>query len=432
MPERTKEGPLQTKLQANLQAGLKELPTGRLGQEFQNLASAVAERALANVTGKIDKLAGRLTSYVEEGGTGLFEAMTGTSGKGLMGALAGQSGVSGLPGSLTGESEGGGSHPLRAALGAYAKEKIKGIFSRIGGGKGGKGGKGKKLKLTNIVEAVDVGAPIRVVYDQWTRFEDFPSFMKKVETVNQKADEKLDWKAQVWWSHRTWESTIVEQVPDSRIIWRSQGAKGYADGAVTFHELTPDMTRVLLVLEYHPQGLFERTGNLWRAQGRRARLELKHFRRHVMSQVLLNPDEVEGWRGEIRDSQVVKDHETAIKEERERLEAEGEAAQAGEYYEEEPEEPEGEFEEEEPEEPEGELEEEEPEEEREERAVPAQASRPQPRPARPERTARPVRARSAGPAERPARRRLQERPAREAREREDEEQQERRIRRPRT
>ncbi|MFC0861821.1 SRPBCC family protein [Sphaerimonospora cavernae] len=283
-----------------------ELPARRLGQEVRNLATAVAERALSSVTDKIDGMAGRLTDYVEhgvDGETGLFGAVTGR-GTGLIAAVAQ---------ALTGEGGGGGSHPIRAALGAYAKEKIKGLF----GGGTGKGGKGKKLKVINIVEALDIGAPLRLVYDQWTRFEDFPSFMKKVESVEQKSDEKLGWKAQIWWSHRTWESTITEQVPDSRIIWRSKGPKGYVDGAVTFHELSPGMTRVLLVLEYHRQGLFEGIGNLWRAQGRRARLEFKHFRRHVMTQSLLHPEEIEGWRGEIHESRVVKDHETALREERE-------------------------------------------------------------------------------------------------------------------
>jgi len=387
--EQTREGPFK--------AAINGLPTARLGQEFQNLTTAVAERALSNVTGKLDGLADRLTGYVEDGGSGLIEAVTGKSGSGMLSALTGGSGISGLIGTLTG-SDGGGSHPMRSAIATYAKEKIKGIFSRAGGGKGGKG---KKIKLINIVESIDIGAPLRVVYDQWTQFEQFPSFMKKVETVNQKADEKLDWKAQVWWSHRTWESTIVEQTPDKLIIWRSQGPKGYVDGAVTFHAITPDLTRVLLVLEYHPQGMFERTGNLWRAQGRRARLELKHFRRHVMTQVLLHPDDVEGWRGEIHESQVVKDHETAVREEKEAQEREGrepedvEQAEEEEPYEEEAESEEGEEPEEEPEEEEGEEEFEEPEAEERETA-----------PSRPVRPRRPM-------AERPARRRGQERPARE-------------------
>jgi hypothetical protein len=193
------------------------------------------------------------------------------------------------------------------------KDKVKEVFT---GSKGGSQGGKKKLKLTNIVETIDVGAPLRTTYDLWTQFTEFPTFMKKVESVTQPEDEVTQWKAQVFFSHREWEATIMEQVPDSHIVWRSKGAKGHVDGAVTFGALAPNMTRVALVMEYHPQGLFERTGNLWRAQGRRARLELKHFGRHAMTQVLLHPEEIEGWRGEIHDGEVVKTHEEALKEEK--------------------------------------------------------------------------------------------------------------------
>ena len=124
-------------------------------------------------------------------------------------------------------------------------------------------------------------------------------------------------------SHRTWEATILEQIPDERIVWRSKGQKGHVDGAVTFHEIGPNLTRILVVLEYYPQGLFEKTGNIWEAQGRRARAEVRHFRRHVMTRTILNPDEVEGWRGRIEDGEVVETHEDALeREEQEQQEAE--------------------------------------------------------------------------------------------------------------
>ncbi|MDF2711170.1 MAG: integral rane protein-like protein, partial [Nonomuraea muscovyensis] len=300
----------------------KMLPDGltsELGSALQNVALALAERALSSVTGKVEGVTGRLTDFAQ-----------------------GDGGGGGLLGAITGSDKSPGSVLAGAATGAFK-------------GKGnGKGNGSKKLKLTTIIETVDVGAPRRVVYNQWTQFQEFPSFMKKVEKVNQESDEKLTWKAQIFLSHREWKSTIREQVPDERIIWRSEGAKGYVDGAVTFHELTPDLTRVVVVLEYHPQGLFEHTGNLWRAQGRRARLELKHFRRHVMTNVLLHPEEMEegGWRGEIHEGEVVKDHETAVNEEREREEGEEEEPtdelEEGEEEEEEEEEEPEEEEEEEP------------------------------------------------------------------------------------
>jgi uncharacterized membrane protein len=282
-------------------------PMDRLKSEVGGLVGALGDRAVASLRDKVEDTAGRLTDYVEDGG-----------GPGIMAAVTGARNLA------------EGKSPVRSMLGAGmagVKEKIAGMF-----GRGGKGGQ-KKLKLTNIVESVDVGVPVTVAYNQWTQFSDFPKFMKKLENVDRPDDEeqKTSWKAQVFWSHRTWEATVVEQVPDERIIWRSKGAKGHVDGAVTFHELAPSLTRILLILEYHPQGLFEHTGNLWRAQGRRARLELKHFQRHMMTEGVLHADEIEGWRGTIQDGEVVESHEDAMaREEQQERSRQNGSGQAGE------------------------------------------------------------------------------------------------------
>nr|WP_230990258.1 SRPBCC family protein [Rhodococcus oxybenzonivorans] len=263
--------------------------SGPLQDAVQKLVGTVADKALSSVSGKVANASGRLTDYAEGGGGSLLGAVTGSQ-KLAEGKTPGKSAVSaGWEGAKQ-----------------MVKDKASDVKEAVTGGGGKGGGKGKKLKLTNIVETLDVGVPVQLAYNQWTQFADFPSFMKKVERVEQESDEKLEWKAQVFLSHRTWESSIIEQVPDERIVWRSKGAKGFVDGAVTFHEVTPDLTRIILVLEYHPKGFFEKTGNLWRAPGRRARLELKHFGRHVMTQSVLHPDEVQGWRGEIRDGEVVE------------------------------------------------------------------------------------------------------------------------------
>lgn len=285
-------------------------PSDMLKNSVNNLATVLGQRALTKVSDRVTGTADRLTEYAQGGGGGLVSALTGSSKSddesgakpGLRGRLA----------DVAGTVKDKVSDTIAEQTRNQVKEKVvglaEGVKEAVGLGGGGSG-KRTKLKVTNIVEEIDVGVPVGVAYDQWTRFTDFPSFMKKVERVEQISDEKLSWTAQVFWSHRTWESTIIEQVPDERIVWRSKGDKGFVDGAVTFHEVTPDLTRVLLVLEYHPRGLFEKTGNLWRAQGRRARLELKHFRRHVMTQTLLHADELQGWRGEIHDGQVVADED---------------------------------------------------------------------------------------------------------------------------
>ncbi|HEY0699972.1 MAG TPA: SRPBCC family protein, partial [Micromonospora sp.] len=315
-------------MQANVGPdGIGERLRRQLTADVKDLAGAFSEHVLALVTQRLTRATGRLTDYAQRGG-----------GPGLVAAVTGAKTLA------------DGGSPLRAMVSAGlagGKEKVMGVLRRRGGGGGGK----DKLKVTNIVETVDVGVPVRVAYNQWTQFRDFPGFMKKVENVDQESDEKLTWKAQVFWSHRSWESTILRQIPDRLIHWRSKGPKGSVDGTVSFHELASDLTRVLLVLEYHPQGLFEHTGNLWRAQGRRVRLELKHFVRHVMTEVVLDPDQVQGWRGEIRDGQVVRDHETALaEEEREQDQRQQDQAQAQRREEQRPDhgEYEEEYEEEEP------------------------------------------------------------------------------------
>ncbi|MBO0829641.1 MAG: SRPBCC family protein [Streptosporangiales bacterium] len=206
---------------------------------------------------------------------------------------------------------------LKGAAGAYAERGLHKLADKVGGKGGDNGNKksGSGPKVTNIVEDIDVGVPVRLAYDLWTQYQDWPSFMKKVERADHRDDNEVLVGAKVFWSSRSWTAEIVEQVPDERIVWRSSGQKGHVDGTVTFHELGPRLTKILVVLEYYPHGFFEKTGNLWRAQGRRARLELKHFRRQAMSHTLLDPDSVEGWRGEIRDSEVVRSHEDALEEE---------------------------------------------------------------------------------------------------------------------
>lgn len=272
---------------------LKELPLDSLKAGFQDLLESAGERAAGYVTDKVDDLTERLMESANNGGAGLVAALTG------------------------GKKLAAGGSPVGSALSAGfagAKEKV---AQALGSG-GSKGGKKGKSKVVNIIEHNDVGLPLRVVYDQWTRFEDFPNMTKKVLSVDQEADEKVNWKAKIFLSTRGWESSIIEQVPDERIVWTSKGAKGTVDGAVTFHELTPNLTRILLVIEYYPQGFFEKTGNLWRAQGRRVRADFKYIKRHMMTRTILEQDKVEGWRGEIRDREVVKTHEEALREEEER------------------------------------------------------------------------------------------------------------------
>jgi uncharacterized membrane protein len=307
-------------------AGKTTLPTDQLKQELRELAKAARQRAMHSLTQNVGQ---RLTKMAQGKGKEVASSVADTAKGAAKGAAedvaeAGTEAVGDKAKEAVGGGGIGGIAKTVAKKGAGAvADKAKQAVGLGGDGDGGGGGGGGG-KVINIVEEINVGVPVSVAYNQWTQFEDFPDFMKKVEKVDQESDTELSWRAQVLWSHRDWKSTIIEQMPDEKIVWKSEGAKGYVDGAVTFHELSPNLTKILLVLEYYPQGFFEKTGNLWRAQGRRARLELKHFRRHVMTDVILHPEEIKGWRGEIHDSEVASQEEQGEEEQGEQEQGEQE------------------------------------------------------------------------------------------------------------
>ncbi|MER6567268.1 SRPBCC family protein [Streptomyces sp. NPDC001093] len=324
----------------------------RLKAEAQDYLAAQATKMLTGLGRKLGETTGKLNDIAEGNSPG-FAKLALDGGRKL--------------------AEGKG--PLRSALelgGSRVKEKMMNAVRGLGGSKGKKGGAGHKP--TVIMESIDVGVPLRTAYDQWTQYKDFSSFAKGVKSASRADDTHSDWQAKIFWSSRSWKAQTTEQIPDYRIQWTSEGAKGTTKGVVSFHRLEENLTRVLLVIEYYPTGLFEKTGNIWRAQGRRVRLDLKHFARFIT----LKGEAEDSWRGEIRDGEVVKSHEDAVAEEEQEQEAEepqeGEEEEEAEEEEGEPEEYEAEDEEppeddeaEEGEEPEGEYEEgEEPEEEYEE------------------------------------------------------------------
>ena len=263
----------------------------RLKAEVQEYLSAQTERLLVGAGRKLGEATGKLNDIAEGNSPG-FAKLALDAGRKV--------------------TEGKG--PLRSALElglSHAKDTVMDKVKNLGGGKGK--GKGSGQKPTVIIESVDVGVPVRTAYDQWTRYQDFSTFAKGVKSASRSDDTSSNWQGKIWWSSRSWKGSTVEQVPDYRIQWSTEGAKGTHKGVVTFHRLDDNLTRVLLVIEYYPSGFFEKTANVWRASGRRVRLDLKHYARHIT----LKGEADDGWRGEIRDGEVVRSHEDALAEEEE-------------------------------------------------------------------------------------------------------------------
>lgn len=152
--------------------------------------------------------------------------------------------------------------------------------------------------MSTIEQSIDVDVPVRTAYNQWTQFEEFPKFMDGVVEVRQLSETRLLWRTGIGGVDESWEAEIDEQVPDMRIAWHSvTGAKNA--GVVTFHRLSDTRTRVMLQMQYDPQGVLENVGDVLGAVKLRVKGDLQRFKEFIESL----GTETGGWRGTVQPHQ---------------------------------------------------------------------------------------------------------------------------------
>ena len=148
--------------------------------------------------------------------------------------------------------------------------------------------------MATIEKHIDVEVPVRAAYNQWTQFEEFPRFMEGVVEVRQVDERRLHWCAKVGGQEKVWDAEITEQIPDDRIAWRARSGAANA-GVVTFHRISDGRTRIMLQLEYAPEGVIEKTADAIGVVSHRVEGDLLRFKEFIEQR----GRETGGWRGEI-------------------------------------------------------------------------------------------------------------------------------------
>jgi uncharacterized membrane protein len=128
-----------------------------------------------------------------------------------------------------------------------------------------------------IESTIEVAVPVSTAYNQWTQFEEFPSFMQGVEEVRQLDDTRLHWVASVGGRRAEWDAKILEQHPDRQISWISEDGKK-TRGTVTFEPLGESRTLVRLSMGYQAEGFVEAVGSAAGFDRRRVDGDLARFK----------------------------------------------------------------------------------------------------------------------------------------------------------
>jgi uncharacterized membrane protein len=244
--------------------------------------------------------------------------------------IAGSSGEkgAGLVGKLTEGAKDTVGKGVKDAVGETAEKAggAPGLAKEVGkkmlpGGSGDSKGKGTpgvgKGRRMPVQQAIDIGVPLSVAYNQWTQFEEWPQFMHRLDQATQEDDCTVSFKTKVWGMSKEFTGQIVEQRPDERIQWSVKEGVIHT-GVVTFHELAPRLTRVQVTLDVEPGSLIEKAARGMRHVKRAVRADLARFKAYIEMQEV----ETGAWRGVIHDGELVEGHDEKYDKDREYAEFE--------------------------------------------------------------------------------------------------------------
>ena len=153
--------------------------------------------------------------------------------------------------------------------------------------------------MSTYEQGIEINVPVSTAYNQWTLFEEFPKFMEGVESVTQLSDTRNHWVTDIGGVRREFDTEITEQTPDQRIAWTTVDGPTQA-GVVTFHRLDDDTCRVMLQMDFDPEGFLENVGDKLGFVKARVAGDMERFKEFIESR----GTEEGGWRGEVEQHKV--------------------------------------------------------------------------------------------------------------------------------
>lgn len=149
--------------------------------------------------------------------------------------------------------------------------------------------------MSKVQESIDVDVPVSTAYNQWTQFEDFPMFMEGVEEITQLDERRNHWKTKIGGVSREFDTEIVDQVPDDHVAWRTVTGEVKQSGMVSFQPLDAGHTRIVMSMDFQPEGLAEKAADMMNMLDRQVKGDLKRFKNFIEKR----GTETGGYRGQL-------------------------------------------------------------------------------------------------------------------------------------
>lgn len=151
------------------------------------------------------------------------------------------------------------------------------------------------VAVTTVTQSIEVDVPLQTAYNQWTQFEEFPSFMEGVDEITQLDDRHNHWKTSIGGVTREFDTEIVDQMPDERVAWRTVAGAPRQYGMVKFRPIDERHTKIDLTMEVEPEGVVDKAAAAMHVLDTRIKGDLHRFKDYIEERGAADG----GWRGRL-------------------------------------------------------------------------------------------------------------------------------------
>jgi uncharacterized membrane protein len=105
--------------------------------------------------------------------------------------------------------------------------------------------------MSTIQQSIEVNVPVHALYEQLSRFEDYPQFLDNVERVQQTDDTLLHWTTKMANRPVEWDAEITKRETDRCIAWQDVSGMS-SDCRIEVQAVSEDSSKATITLEAEP------------------------------------------------------------------------------------------------------------------------------------------------------------------------------------
>jgi ribosome-associated toxin RatA of RatAB toxin-antitoxin module len=134
--------------------------------------------------------------------------------------------------------------------------------------------------MSTVQQAIEVSAPLHMVYEQLATFESYPQFMTGVEQVTQISTDQTHWVMDLDGQRREFDAQITECSLDERVSWSTMDGPLLAE-TITLRPMGETRTQIVAQLEADVAFLMPSDRHGQESLTKRLKADLASFKRMI-------------------------------------------------------------------------------------------------------------------------------------------------------